>query len=313
MICRSLHTTILVSVLALGLAVGLVSCDSVEPQEIDSFVVEAFMNVGQRPSAVILRTTVPLDFGAGAAEGAVASGADVGLMVNGDAIRYREIEPGRYVPPEEYGRVLEAFDTFELDVEWEGVSATASGEIPPAIRMDSMTVSAPSMPVEAILVDSLRLDTLGVDARTGFIFPVETTVWWTAGAELDPGAWLQTRLRPRLEFSSVVVDFFLLPEEVFREEDIAAAPGTAVSWTGLYAVPVEDGDSPLPAHDLRIALVRSNKIYVDFATGRSDAAGREPPSNVDGGLGIAVGLSVDSVIVQIEPTTIGRKSFVFGR
>ncbi len=293
-------------------AVAVVAgCDAVQPADSGSLVVEAFMSPGSRPSTIRLRTTSPLEASASSAYGSVARDASVTLRINDEDLSYEETGAGLYDPPVEYDRILETGDTFRLQVLWEGISATASGVIPAPIRLDSILVSVPESPVEAVLIDSLRRDTLGVDATTGYIFPIEATIWW--GSEGEADSWIQTRLSPRTEFTSVVVDFFLLPEGVFREED-AVEPGVPSGvWTGLYAVPVEDSGAVLPTHDLSVSLVRAGEAYAAFARNRSDGEGREPPSNVQGALGIAVGLSVDSLTVRVDATNVGRKAVVFER
>ncbi len=298
--------------LALMLMAGS-GCDSVQPEQTGSLVVETFMSTEERPEDVILSTTVPLS-PAGASPGvAAASGAVVALNVNDEPITYIEGSPGHYSPPPAYDAVLRTGDEFRLQIQWEGTIATASGIIPPPIRLDSIVINVPSEPVEAILVDSLRLDTLGVDATTGYIFPIETTTWWTWENPAAFESWIHAQLRPQREFSSVVVNFFLLPEEVFRESDAPQSVARSASWTGLYAIPVERPDAPLPSHELRVALVRSGRAYADFAIGRFDPDGRGPPSNVNGALGIAAGVSVDSVLVQVESAEVGRKSLVYAR
>jgi hypothetical protein len=291
----------------------LAGCDSVQPERTGSLVVETFMMSGEPPSDVVLRRTLPLDETRESGNTAAARGALVEVSIGEDLVRFEENSPGRYATPGEFDRVLEAGDPFRLRVEWEGAVATASGRIPPEIRLDSIVAVVPSEPVEAILVDSLRLDTLGVDATTGFIYPVETTVWWSRADAYPADTWIHAQLRPQNDFSSVVVDFFLLPEQVFREADAELSFAGNIGWTGLYAIPVDREDEPLPTHTLRVALVRSDDAYADYAVGRFDADGREPPSNVDGALGVAVGVSVDSVLVEIGQDVIGRKSLVYRR
>ncbi|NNE45141.1 MAG: DUF4249 family protein [Rhodothermales bacterium] len=300
-------------VAAAALVVGIVSCDSVRPEETGSLAVEAYMNTGLRPGPVILRTTQPLDAEGDLFDGSSATGGGVDLVINGVTVEYEEGSPGHYSPPDEYTDALETGDLFDVHVRWDGRTARASGILPPPIRIDSISVVAPGEPVEAILIDSLRLDSLGVDATTGYIYPIETTAWWTQDPASGPDSWIQAQLRPRSQFSSVVVDFFLLPEQVFAEDDAGSGEFAPMSWTGLYAIPVDRADQSLPSHELRIAVVRSSKVYADYATTQFNSDGREPPSNVEGALGIVVGLSVDSVVVQVDPLAAKQQTFAINR
>ncbi len=303
-------SVVYVGVLVAGLLIG---CDSVQPEQTGSLVVETFMISGDRPADVMLRRTLPLDLLGTPGNAAAAGGAVVEVTFNEELVRFDETSSGQYSPPATFDRLLKAGDEFRLRIEWEGTLAHASGRIPPGIRLDSISTNVPSEPVEAILVDSLRLDTLGVDATTGYIYPVETTLWWTPGDAVPTETWIHAQLRPQSEFSSVVVDFFLLPEEVFREADTELSDAGSVGWTGLYAIPVDRASDPLPTHTLRVALVRSDEAYANYAVGRFEVDGREPPSNVDGALGIAAGVSLDSVLVQIGQDVIGRKTLVYRR
>ena len=95
-------------------------------------------------------------------------------------------------------------------------------------------------------------------------------------------------------------DFFLRPEQIFRERNTPRDALGRRSWTGVYAVPVETRQTPLPPHPLRVAIIRSGQDYARFISGRDDPERREPPSNLDGAVGIFAGLSVESLRVQVE-------------
>jgi len=173
-------------------------------------------------------------------------------------------------------------------------------------------VAVPEKPVRAVLLDSLdiRFDSLDVGARQGFLYPVEVTLWWKTDFD-DTGEdfWIETQLKPRTTFSSEIVDFFLLPAEVFRERSVQPDAFGRREWTGVYAVPVDDEADPLPAHELKAALLRSGTDYARFATSRDDPQRREPVSNVAGGIGIVAGISVDSLRVEVAgPGTFSGSS-----
>ena len=97
-----------------------------------------------------------------------------------------------------------------------------------------------------------------------------------------------------------MIDFFLLPGQILRERTATRAGSEQRTWTGVYAVPVESKDAALPAHTLRVAVLRSGQDYARFATSRDAPDQREPQSNITGGLGIVAGVSVDSLRIDVQ-------------
>lgn len=191
-----------------------------------------------------------------------------------------------------------------MTVQWEGRTATASGRTPPPIDIESAEVTVPPEPVQAILVDSLRRDSLDIPAEQGYLYPIDVTVTWQTDfpeTGADSTYWIRAQLRPFTGFSSTVVDFFLQPEDVFRER-VPNQESNRRSWTGVYAVPVASRTDPLPPHQMRVSLVRSNAAYAAFASSRRDPDRREPISNVQGAVGIAAGVAVDSVRITVDMT-----------
>jgi len=110
------------------------------------------------------------------------------------------------------------------------------------------------------------------------------------------------QLRPSASFSSRVVNFFLQPAEV-RREDRYPDTKTGRKWRGVYAVPVDTSTAPLPEHRLTAVLVRGDTAFADFARTRADPDRREPVSNVSGGLGIATGVAIDSLRRTVTEST----------
>lgn len=281
----------------------LARCDLTAPVDTRPLVVEAFVQTGEPLSPITLRSTRPLRTAAGDTSAPVVD-ATVGLELNGQPIAYEAdpATPGRYVP--RTAATVPPRASFTLTIEWAGRTATARGVTPPAITIDSAQVMVPDEPVEAILVDSLRRDSLDIPAEQGYIYPIDVTVTWTTDfpeTGADSTYWMRTQLKPYTSFSSTVVDFFLQPEEVFRER--ASEGGRAQRrWTGVYAVPVEARTAPLPRHRMRVALVRGTAAYAAFAASRTDPDRREPISNVQGAVGIAAGVALDSVLITVEPT-----------
>lgn len=295
-------------VLAAVLALLLVRCDWMAPAEKEQLVVEAFFTSGQPLGPITLRTTQPLGGsdtlalgGSDTLEGA-AEGAEVALQLDGKTIAYRPAEgrPGRYVP--EATDTVRTHAAFAFTARWQGRVATAEGTVPRPITIEDVVVEVPDEPVEAILVDSLRRDSLDIPAEQGYIYPIEVTVAWSADfPDVGPDStyWIQAQLRPYETFNSTVVDFFLQPEAVFRERTVPSQGGRR-RWTGVYAVPVEAADDPLPSHGLRVALVRGGPDFAAFATSRNDPERREPISNVQGGLGMVAAIALDSVRVEVD-------------
>lgn len=289
------------ALLALLFAAG---CDSVAPDEPGLLVVEGFVDSGRALPVLVLRETARVtDAYPDDASTAIAD-AEVAVSVDGSAVRYEPLPgmPGRYGPVGEAAHAMAPEGArFELDVRWRDQRARASTVAPRVIRIDSLAVHYPDEPVEAVILDSLAFaDSLAVPVATGYIYPVEVTLWWDAGPEEGEASWIQTRLRPRKAFSSPIVNFVLRPEEVFREDALRGNADRRRRWTGIYAVPVGAADSPMPAHQLKIALVRSGTDYARFASSRDAPERREPVTNVEGAIGIFAGVSVDSVTVRIE-------------
>jgi hypothetical protein len=237
-------------------------------------------------------------------------GAVVSLQLGDRRVAYRHDDrrPGTYVPESE--PLVPPRVRFSLTAQWRGTDATATGTTPPSITIQAARVDVPEKPVRAILVDSLRRDSLDIPAEQGYIYPIEVAVTWggdPAETAADSAHWIRAQLRPYTTFSSRIVDFFLQPEEVFRERT-ASHTGTQRRWTGVYAVPVESETESLPPHRVRVSLVRSGPEYAAFAASRTDPDRREPISNVQGAVGIAAAVALDSVRIDIDATGVQFES-----
>jgi hypothetical protein len=302
-LCASLLPCLLASALLLA------ACDSAEP-EATALVVESVLAAGAPAAAVTVRETGALD-APYAPEG--VAGAVVQLTVEppggvAGEIAYVQASPGRYEPlaGSPYADALPPGATFRLDVATPGGErAEASGRIPPPIALRSLDLSIPDAPVSTVVLDSLalNLDSLAVGTEFGFAYLVEATLTWTDGAD-QPGGdslWVQARLDPTSESASTVLRFFLLPEDVRREDRHTLLPGGTRTWTGVYAVPVEAEDEPLPPHRLRVALARSYRDYADYVATRNVPTRREPVSNVRGGVGLVAAIALDTASVAVRP------------
>jgi hypothetical protein len=285
----------------MGVVLLIGGCDwTPEPVEERSLVVESFLKTGRSLSPVILRKTRPLSVSSDSL-GQSVSGAEVTLALADQAVSYSERAPGRYAPEQDL--VVPSGVPWRLSIEWRETMAQAKGVTPPPIEIEEVCVAVPETPSRAVQVDSLRRDSLDIPAGRGYLYPVEVTVRWegTSVPGDDSGHWVRAQLRPNASpFPSEVVEFFLEPAQIQREVQFPQRNDTT-RWRGVYAVPVDSSKAPLPAHDLTTALVRGDSSFAAFAQTRVDPDRREPISNVEGALGIALSISVDSLTRVVEP------------
>lgn len=285
-----------------GLLLGVVGCDwGTTPVQEQSLVVEAFLETGRPPPTVHLRRTRPLRPPTDSLRDAASDGWVV-LTLEGDPIPYAESRPGRYEPVGDTGTVP-ARVSWTLEAHWQGDTARARGRTPSPIDVSQVCVDVPDTPSRAIQVDSLRRDSLDIPADLGYIYPIDVAVRWE-GQRPTPGAdtttWVRAQLRPdTTQIESEVVEVFLQPAEVRREDEFARW-SDGRQWRGVYAVSVDSATAPLPSHTLTTALVRGDTAFASYAQTRTDPDRREPISNVDGGLGIATAVSVDSLVRTVE-------------
>lgn len=284
--------------LAVGLLLVLGRCDLTGPAERQSLVVEAFPKTGQALPTITLRQTRPLR-NPGDRPMNAARGATVEFVLDGSTIPYEEVDarPGQYVSAAGSGTVP-ARVPWRLSVQWQGADARAQGRTPPSIELSEVCVEVPPDPVRAIVVDSLRRDSLDIPAEQSYIYPVDVSLRWPAD-RLDAGEdtthWVRPQLRPdTTESSSRVVNFFLEPVDVRREDQFRRQDDQR-AWRGVYALPVDDSTSAFPDHDLTVTLTRGDTSFAAFARSRDDPERREPVSNVEGGLGVATAVAIDSL------------------
>jgi len=291
----------------------LVSCDTVEPTEGPVLVLEGFLDTGKPLPNIKLRQTKPLSELYADGVDSVVPDATVNLVLGGETVSYHPVpgRPGEYEPLTSGVDVVPERVPFSIEVQWHEQRATASGYIPPAIQIDHVEVKAAEKPVKAVLldsllfdpsrVDSIRLDSLGTGQT--FVYPIEVTVHWTtefSETGADSAYWVRTQLKPPDAISSERINFFLRPEQIQRERTMPRDTAFRRKWTGVYAVPVSSEEDPLPAHRLRVGLIRSGRDYARFASSRDAPDRREPISNVRGGIGIVSGVSVDTLTVEVS-------------
>lgn len=272
----------------LGLCLLLAACDTVElPTE--RLVVEAFVQPGVSLPEITVRRTTDLD---AADPTRPIVDASVTLTLASEPIPYIPVTevPGQYRPSEVRSPL--PGDPIEVEVVAEVGQATATSTLPVPIRLDSVRITPATAPVAAVFADSL-----GLSLEEGFIYPVTAELFWTV-PEVDT-AWVRARIQPPSAFPSAVVDF-VFEDERIEEETEFDSDGVVRSWRGSYAVPVEAASDELPPHEIDLALVRSGEDYARYAISRTAPDRREPVGNVEGGLGIVVGLAIDREVVSVE-------------
>lgn len=289
----------------------LASCDTVHPEDTSHIVIDAYMFADEPVPEVRLWRSIPLSAPYPFDASTAIDDAHVRVTVGDMPITFAQTQPGRYAP--ELGHVSPEYASLALHVDWQGTSITAQSRVPPRIRIDSVSVSRSEQAVRGLILDSLLidpviLDSLGVDslrvgAEESFVYLVEATMHWTVGfreVEQDSAWWVRTQLAPTLDARGFTDEYFLRSEQIQRERQAATRSPGHRYWSGVYAVPVDASDAPMPPHELRISLVRSPQEYARFVAGRSSPKDREPPTNVSGARGIFTGLSLDSLVVPVE-------------
>lgn len=296
--------------LCLFAAVGLLTgCDTVQPSQVGTLVLEAYLEAGKAlPPIRITRTSDTSESLFSVSRG--VTDADVELVIDDVTVRYvpDQESAGIYRPESPSPiSIVRPFAQFLLSVRAGVDQASAFGHIPPRILLSDVSVQVPDKAIEAILIDSLDigLDSLdlALDAQQGFIYPVQVTLAWQSLDFVETSEneyWVETRLEPVTRFASSLIDFFLLPKQVLPEVSLQPDDTGALVWNGVYAVPVESADTPLPEHTLKVSLLRGDQSFALFETSRDNPGRREPVSNVHGGIGFVGGISLDTLRIVVE-------------
>jgi Domain of unknown function (DUF4249) len=287
------------------------SCDTVQPEKTGLLVIEAYFNADRPLPRVSVHESAPI--GASLRDVRVpVRDADVVVTHNDISISFVPVtdSAGVYKAPDGIDLIMKALDTVALRVRYEDQEAGGTGLIPPPVTISNVKIISPERAIEAVLIDSLNLglDSLNVAiiASEGYIFPVEVEVSWLLpeGSQDQEEFWIQTRLDPVRKFSSSLLDFFLLSEQVLQEYDIDITTDVDSErvrrWTGIYAVPVQNENDVLPAHDLKISLLRSGPDYARLVTTAKEPDQRSPSGNIYGGIGFVGGISVDSLSIPVQ-------------
>ena len=284
-------------------------CDSTDTNPYPVLVVQGFLEAGEPLPRITISRAVPLDEADRLGTEVPVEDATLQLTIEDRTIRYLPslTSPGDYEPDVPGSQRVPPDIQFDLEINWQNQTARTADWVPTQISIDSMAIRIPEMPVSAILVDTLILDNPEVGAQRGFIYPIEVVLWWPATASAsfqEQSYWVETRLRPQVDFSSEVLDVFLLTAEVQQETGVQQDTRSRHSWTGVYAVPVPDSLASVPDHTLVVQLLRSTDAYALFASSRDNPEQREPISNLDGAVGIVAGISQSTVELQIENSTV---------
>ena len=283
--------------------VALLGCDSVEPTQDDLLVVEGFLNAGAPFPPIKLSTALALSDLTQNQQQALED-VQVKMLVDDQLVRYGPSEEvGQYLPIDNLLDVVPANAEFKAEIQWQGQTATVEDMIPPPIVIEYVEIDVPQSPVTAILVDTLRFDSPEVGARQGYIYAIDVTMRWSPAVPIaeDSTFWIETRLIPQSDFSSTVLDVFLLTEEVRLESAFASSSNAPqMTWSGVYAIPVADSLAPPPEHNVTIQLIRSTQAYADFAASRHTPERREPVSNIDGAIGVLAGIALDSIEFEVK-------------
>ncbi|MEM8484604.1 MAG: DUF4249 family protein [Bacteroidota bacterium] len=282
----------------------LTGCDSIEPTAENLLVVEGFLDAGKPlPNVSITRVQPLTAASAGTSINEAVSDASLSLIINNTPVPYRPSasSPGTYEPATSVFEVVPPHARFSAEVNWQSQRATTTDIVPPPIAIEDVFIRIPESPVSAVLLDSLRLEDQEVGARMGFIYPIDVSVsWQNEMPATDTTYWIEARLKPQSDFSSTVLDVFLLTEDVQVEDSLRTTGSTRFSWSGVYAIPVPDSLAPAPAHLLTVQLTRGTKAYADFAASRNAPERREPVSNIAGGIGILAGISLDAIVFEVK-------------
>ncbi len=295
------HKTVLTTVVILS------ACDSALPPVHTALVVEAFIEVEAPLPMIHLRETRPVDEPF-SPDATAAENIAVTVWLGDQASEYVQEAEGHYGPVNTL--MANALATARIEARWDGQVITGSTVIPPPLVLDSVRIQVPDTPVDGIIVgdafidasltDTLRLDSLRTGAVRGLVYVIEVHAFWNSGTTVEGEYWIHTRLEHELQGSGRLDDIFLRPEALVEEAQIELDGLGRRTWTGVYAIPVEMRETPVPPHELRVAIVRSTREYAQFVAGTGDPMRREPPSNLNGGLGIIAGVSVDSIVVWVE-------------
>ncbi|MCY4172218.1 MAG: DUF4249 family protein [Bacteroidetes bacterium] len=284
-------------------------CDAFQPESPSLPVVEAFVMSGQSMPEITLKRTGSIAERYQSDESTALRDAQLQLTMSDRVIPYSVKSPGKYVPVESVIAVPGA--DLELELQWNNQIILANDQIPGPISLDSVEISISDEPLESLvlesvfidptLLDSLGIQALGTGARKELVYIVEAKLYWAEQSQTNnpDDWWIRTQLRPNLDQSRRLFNYFFSPETLQLEDNFPINGKGKRYWSGAYAVSIETKTDPFPGHRLRISLVRSSQTYADFVSGSSNPREREPPTNIRGGRGIFAALAVDTLLINV--------------
>jgi len=285
------------------------ACDVSQPESPSLAVVEGFVTSGDSMPEITLRRTRSILERYEINESTALLDAQLQLTISDKTIPYSVTPSGKYAPLE-YVTARPGAE-LELEIQWGNQLIFANDQVPQPISLDRVEISISDQPLQSLvlesvfidpmLLDSLGIQALGTGARKELVYIVEAKLYWTEDDQIDDldDRWIRTQLRPNLDQSRRLFNYFFNPETIQRESAIPTNNEGQRSWTGAYAVSIENQTDPIPTHRLRVSIVRSSQAYADFVSGSSNPSEREPPTNIQGGRGIFVALAMDTLMVNV--------------
>ena len=272
-------------------------CDTIQPAEEGLLVVSFFPESNRPLPNVRVTQSVLLNRGNRLVDEVLVTDAEVTVLVAGRQYLFDPIvsQPG-YYKSVQLDTVFSG-SRFRIEVKKNEQTAWAEGILPPVISIDSTQYEAPIIPIEAVFADSL-----GFEVEAGFMYPVDISLFWPATVTFpqDTLFWIQAGVIPPAKFPSAVLDFFLKEESIIQESSIIQIWNQKKRWKGIYAVSVDSLNVEMPTHQIKIYAIRSNQDYAKYVASRGHPEFREPVHNVQGGLGIVAGISMDTLTLNIE-------------
>ncbi len=283
------------------------ACDAFQPESPSLPVVEAFVMSGRPMPEITLRRTGSITDRYESNTSTALMGAQMQLKISDQVIPYSVSPSGTYLPEQTVIAMPGA--TLELELQWNSQLIYANDQVPDPIALDSVDISVSDQPLQSLvlesvfidptLLDSLGIQALGTGARRELVYIVEATLYWTEHASESDHQWIRTQLRPNLDQTRRLFNYFFSPETLQLERNIRVNSKGQSVWSGAYAVPIENETDPIPEHTLRVSIIRSYQAYADFISGSSNPSEREPPTNIRGGRGVFVALALDTLLINI--------------
>lgn len=227
-----------------------------------------------------------------------AAGASVVLRRDGEPVALTETAPGRFVPTTDTPPVQRG-DHFTIDVAWENLRAHAEARVPDTDADDfSLEVGTPTELPHLVLrnAGTGSRDTLRVyGARVRFAYPIP-----------PPVVLLQLATLTELELSETYGEInglvpSLSPEAYvpFFEDEVGVGGIAYDKGVYDYRLRQEPGTEETDMMEVRAVLMVPEAIYGDYVRTGSDALTPVTVTNVEGGVGLFIGATRDTLTVPL--------------